>query len=128
VRFPLLDVPLVAFTATLPAYYKVRGFQKRYLFKKAFRGLLPPEILAKRKHGFGVPTGLWLKTHRQFEALARETLLSPAARQRGYFRAGGVEELLALHAADTSPFYGDILWTLLMLELWHEGHARSVAP
>jgi asparagine synthase (glutamine-hydrolysing) len=127
VRFPLLDVPLVAFTATLPAHYKVRGFQKRYLFKKAFRGLLPPEILAKRKHGFGVPTGLWLKTHRQFEALARETLLSPAARQRGYFRAGGVEELLALHAADTSPFYGDLLWTLLMLELWHEGHARSVA-
>ena len=78
VRFPLLDVPLVELTAALPARFKVRGLEKRYLFKHAFRSLLPAEILAKRKHGFGVPTGLWLRTHPRFQALARDTLLSPA--------------------------------------------------
>jgi asparagine synthase (glutamine-hydrolysing) len=122
VRFPLLDVPLVELTATLPARFKLRGLEKRYLFKHAFRTLLPAEILAKRKHGFGVPTGLWLRTHPPFEALARDALLSPAARQRGYFRPGVLEGLFARHAAEPTPYYGELLWTVLMLELWHRRH------
>ncbi len=125
VRFPLLDLPLVEFTGTLPASLKVRGLQKRYLFKRAFRALLPPETLAKRKHGFGVPTSVWLKSHRGFQSLARETLLSSRPRQRGYFRAGAIERLFERHAADSTPFYGDILWTILMLELWHRQHLEG---
>jgi asparagine synthase (glutamine-hydrolysing) len=74
VRFPMLDVPLVEFTATLPAEFKVRGLEKRHLFKRAFGELLPAEILSKRKHGFGVPTSSWLKTDPGFRSLARETL------------------------------------------------------
>jgi asparagine synthase (glutamine-hydrolysing) len=124
VRFPLLDVPLVELTAGLPAYFKVRGLEKRYLFKHAFRPLLPAAILGKRKHGFGVPTGLWLRTHPRFEALARDVLLSRAARQRGYFRPGAMEALFARHRADRTPYYGDLLWTVLMLEMWHRRHGE----
>jgi len=128
VRFPLLSLALVEFTGTLPADFKVRGFEKRYLFKRAFRSLLPSETLAKRKHGFGVPTADWLKTHPGFRELARDTLLSPRAVQRGYFRPGALENLFALHATDSTPFYGDILWAILMLELWHRSHIdRTVA-
>jgi len=128
VRFPLLDLPLVEFAATLPASLIVRGVEKRYLFKRAFRTLLPAATLTKRKHGFGVPTSLWLKSHPGFRDLVRETLLSSRARQRGYFRPGAIEEIFQLHAADETPFYGDVIWTLLMLELWHRRHldgARS---
>ncbi len=121
-RLPLLDLPLVEFTGTWPASLKVRGLEKRHLFKRAFRSLLPAEILAKRKHGFGVPTSQWLKEHPGFRALACDTLLSASARQRGYFRAGAVEDLFRHHAEDTTPFYGDILWRMLMLELWHRQH------
>jgi asparagine synthase (glutamine-hydrolysing) len=127
VRFPLLHLPLVEWTAALPARFKVRGFEKRYLFKYAFRPLLPREILAKRKHGFGVPTGLWLRSHPRFEALARDALLSPAARQRGYFRPGAIEDLLARHAAEPTPYYGDLLWTVLLLELWHRRHGAAAS-
>lgn len=123
VRFPLLDLPLVEFTGTIPANLKVRGLEKRYLFKRAFRALLPQETLAKRKHGFGVPTAEWLRGHHGLRELARDTLLSSRAVGRGYFRPGAVEELFALHAADSTAFYGDILWSLLMLELWHRRHA-----
>lgn len=122
VRFPLLDLALVEAVAGLPARFKVRGLEKRYLFKRAFRELLPPAILAKRKHGFGVPTSVWLKQERRFAELGRDTLLSTRALQRGYFRPGAVEKLFAAHAADTTPFYGDILWRVLMLELWHQRH------
>jgi asparagine synthase (glutamine-hydrolysing) len=126
VRFPLLALPLVEFTGTLPAALKVRGLEKRYLFKRAFRDLLPAETLAKRKHGFGVPTAEWLRHHRGFRELARETLLSRRALERGYFRQDGLERLLALHDAEVTPFYGDLLWFALMLELWHVRHVDGV--
>ncbi len=119
VRFPMLDHPLVEFTATLPVRDKVRGSEKRYLFKRAFASLLPRQVLTKTKHGFGLPVSDWLKTHRLFHDLARDTLLSNRCLQRGYLAPGSVESLLRLHAEDTTPYYGDMLWTLLMLELWH---------
>jgi asparagine synthase (glutamine-hydrolysing) len=125
VRFPLLDLTLGEHTMTWPAHLKVRGLSKRYLFKRTFRDLLPAEIMAKRKHGFGVPTALWLKTHPGFTALAHDVLLAPRARQRGYLRRGAIEELLARHRSDTTSYYGDALWTLLMLELWHCHHLDS---
>lgn len=122
VRFPLLDHPLVEFMATLPVREKVRGTEKRYLFKRAFASLLPAEILAKAKHGFGLPISGWLKTHAPFRDLARDMLLSADCLQRGYFAPGAVESLFRLHADDPTPYYGDLLWTLLMLELWHRHH------
>ena len=125
VRFPMLDHPLVELMATIPASYKVRGTEKRYIFKRAFRRLLPREILAKVKHGFGLPTSEWLKSHQGFRELGRDILLSSRSRQRGYFAPGAVEELFRLHEADHTPFYGDRLWTLLMLELWHRRHGEA---
>jgi hypothetical protein len=119
VRFPKLDLDLVEFTGTLPVRFKLRGLQRRCLFKRALRDLLPRETLAKHKHGFGVPTSMWLRNHAQFQELVRETLFSARARARGYFRPGAVEDLLDAHRKDTTtPYYEDLLWRILMLELW----------
>ena len=119
VRFPMLDHPLVELMATMPVRDKVRGTEKRYLFKRAFASLLPREVLAKTKHGFGLPISEWLRGHRAFVTLAHDTLETRQARERGYFAAGTVDWLFRQHAADATPFYGDVLWNLLMLELWH---------
>ena len=128
VRFPFLDLPLIEFTATWPASFKVHAGEKRHLFRQAFRELLPAETLAKRKHGFGVPTSLWLRTHAGFVDLAHDALLGPDAHVSSYFRRGALEELLRLHASDTTAFYGDLLWSVLMLELWHRRHVRGESP
>lgn len=128
VRFPLLDLPLVEHTATWPANFKLRGLEKRYLFKRAFRGLLPPETLAKRKHGFGVPTAVWLRSHRGFRELGHDLLLAPNARVAAYFRPGALAELFELHDREPSPYYGDRLWSVLMLELWHRHHLEETRP
>jgi asparagine synthase (glutamine-hydrolysing) len=127
-RFPLLDPRLVELTATWPARFKVRGLEKRHLFRHAFRPLLPAETLAKRKHGFGVPTSAWMKKDRRFGDFVRDVLLAPRVRERGYFRDGAIAELLRLHAEDTTPYYGDILWTVLMLELWQRRHVDGTPP
>ena len=113
---------LVEFTATLPARLKMRGLKMRHVFGKAFGALLPAAILAKRKQGFGVPTALWLRTHPRFRELARDLLLSPGLRERGQLRAQGIARLLDLHDGEASPYYGDLLWRVLMLELWQRRH------
>jgi asparagine synthase (glutamine-hydrolysing) len=122
VRFPMLDHPLAELTGGLPAAFKVNAGEKRYIFKRAFADLLPSEILAKVKHGFGLPVSHWLKAHPGFRELARDTLLSSGSRGRGYYATGALESLFCLHETDSTPFYGDILWSLLMLELWHRRH------
>jgi asparagine synthase (glutamine-hydrolysing) len=125
VRFPMLDPRLVEFTGALPAWHKVRGTEKRHLFKRAFSTLLPAATLAKLKHGFGLPISDWLRTHGPFRELARDTLLSRRSRERGYFAPGVMEDLFRLHEDDRTPFYGNLLWSFLMLELWHRHHGDA---
>jgi asparagine synthase (glutamine-hydrolysing) len=118
-RFPFLDRSVAEFASRIPPHLKLKRFQKRYLFKKAFRNLLPPEIIRKKKHGFGIPVAQWLKSDRRMRELARDTLLSSRAFERGYFRRDFVEDLFRRHESDDSSYYGDTVWTFLVLELWH---------
>ena len=55
------------FSARLPSTYKLKGPQLRWFFKEALRDFLPPEIIAKQKHGFGLPVGEWIAGHRAAE-------------------------------------------------------------
>jgi asparagine synthase (glutamine-hydrolysing) len=118
-RFPFLDRAVAEFSGRIPARLKLKGFEKRYLFKRAFRDLLPIEIIKKKKHGFGIPVATWMKSDKRMRELSRDTLLSSRAFRRGYFRRQFVEELFRRHDEDSSTFYGDTLWTFLALELWH---------
>lgn len=118
-RFPFLDRSVAEFSGRVPARLKVKGFDKRYLFKRAFRELLPVEIIRKKKHGFGIPVANWMKSDKRMRELSHDTLLSSRAFERGYFRRSFVEELFRLHQQDDSTFYGDTLWAFLMVELWH---------
>jgi asparagine synthase (glutamine-hydrolysing) len=123
VRFPFLDRSVAEFSGRIPAGLKMKGFEKRYLFKRAFRNLLPPEVIRKKKHGFGIPVSSWLKSDPRLRELARDTLLSTCAFERGYFRRRFIEDLFQKYEADESTYYGDTVWTFLVLELWHRQFA-----
>jgi asparagine synthase (glutamine-hydrolysing) len=127
VRFPYLDHELAEFSGRLPASLKVRLLEKRYLFKRATRNLLPEAILKKKKHGFGLPIGFWLKSDPHWHAWAKEILYDPRTYQRGYFRREFVEQLFSDMQQDETPYFGDLLWVFLVLELWHRQHVEVVA-
>jgi asparagine synthase (glutamine-hydrolysing) len=118
-RFPFLDRSVAQFSGQLPTQLKVKGFQKRYLFKKAFGNLLPTEIIRKKKHGFGIPVAVWMKNDPRMREVTHDTLGSARAYERGYFRRQFIEELLRKHDSDGDIYYGDTLWVFLLLELWH---------
>lgn len=125
--FPFLDRAVAEFSGRMPPRLKVKGFDKRYLFKRAFRNLLPPEVIRKKKHGFGIPVSNWLKTDPRLRELSRDTLFSSRAFGRGYFRRQFIEELFRQYEADDSTYYGDTVWTFLVLELWHRQFVDEVA-
>jgi asparagine synthase (glutamine-hydrolysing) len=118
-RFPFLARQVAEFSGSIPAHLKVKRFEKRYLFKQAFRNLLPPEVLKKKKHGFGIPVASWLKSDPRMRDFSRDILFSTRAAGRGYFRRKFLEELIALHEADGTSYYGDYVWSFLVLEMWH---------
>lgn len=119
-RFPFLERSVAEFSGRIPAGLKVKGFKKRYLFKRAFRELLPREILQKKKHGFGIPVAGWLRSDPRMRELLHDTLLSARAFNRGYFQRDFITDLFRSHEDEgSSTYYGDTLWTFLALELWH---------
>jgi asparagine synthase (glutamine-hydrolysing) len=128
VAFPLLADELVEFSLQLPPEMKLRGLRLRWFFKEALRGFLPDEIIAKKKHGFGLPFGPWVVKDRALAALAREAFSS--LRQRGAIRGDFLDALLASKINEHPGYYGEIVWILTMLELWLQGHgfgSRAIA-
>jgi asparagine synthase (glutamine-hydrolysing) len=60
-RAPFLDNDLVDFVRRLPSTLKLRGRVRKLVLKRALAGLVPSDILARRKKGFGVPLMDWLR-------------------------------------------------------------------
>jgi asparagine synthase (glutamine-hydrolysing) len=117
-RSPLLDRPLFEYVAGLPDHFKRGGSRGKVVLKEAVRDLLPPSILRRRKHGFGVPLGAWFRG--ELRPLVQDALLS-APRLRRWLRLDGVRTIVEDHMAGRVD-RGHQLWTLLTLELWMRKH------
>ena len=118
VRFPFLDMHVSDFASRIPARLKMRGTHLRSFFKRAYADLLPTEIRNKKKHGFGLPIAIWLKTNKALNELMHELVLSQDSLQRGYFKKKTLELMIERHKTDTSAFYGTLIWNFMVLELW----------
>ena len=115
-RSPFLDYRLVELTAAMPERLKIRGLTQKWLLRRAFGDLLPPQAARRRKRGFSLPLAGWLRS--SLRPWAYDTLLDGRAANRGYFRPRAVQRLLDEHAAGRADHSGKI-WALLTLELWH---------
>lgn len=116
VGFPLLDDELLRFSQRLPIDYKLKGLKLRWFFKEALRGFLPDEILSKKKHGFGLPFGVWATQHSGLRSLAHDSLHALA--RRGVVRASFVNRLIRELLPTHPGYYGEMVWILMMLEQW----------
>ncbi|CAN5859905.1 asparagine synthase (glutamine-hydrolyzing) [soil metagenome] len=116
-RSTFLDHNVIEFAASLPEKFKLRGLTTKYLLKRVLKQLLPAENLNRRKMGFAVPIGDWLRG--QMQPFLREILLSEKAFNRGLFSPSEVRRLVERHTRSERD-YAHQLWTLLMLELWFQ--------
>lgn len=116
VAFPLLDDRLVEFSQGLPSEFKLRGTKLRWFFKQALADFLPPEILTKKKHGFGLPVGQWLIGHRPLYDLAVDSIR--VVESRGLVQRAFVDELLERRLHEHPGYYGTMVWLLMVLGQW----------
>ena len=115
VRAPFLDRDVAEFVARLPVQYKLRGFQRKYLLKKACADLLPPAIVKRNKRGFQIPVAAWLRG--QLRPLVEELLGEDFLKQQGLFNPAGIRRLVDAHVSGAADLRKP-LWTLLVLQLW----------
>jgi asparagine synthase (glutamine-hydrolysing) len=125
-RFPLLDDALVDFSLRLPPALKVRGLKLRWFFKHALREVLPAEILAKKKHGFGLPFGVWLVRDDRLRGFVEASLAT--LRGRGIVRDDFLDRLVGDVLGRHPGYYGEMVWVLMMLGCWLDARAASREP
>jgi asparagine synthase (glutamine-hydrolysing) len=106
-RAVFLDPALVDFCRSLPNRWKYRNGTRKYLLKRALKGLVPDDVLERRKQGFSPPLRSWLS---RFPA-PRASRTVPGLRDEAFrrrweqHRTGAVDDRL-------------LLWTWLTLETW----------
>ena len=113
-RVPFLDHPLTEWVAALPPAMKLRGTTTKWILRQAMQGRLPPQILERRKMGFPVPIGSWLRG--AWAPLLGEYVTGPRARARGLFDASTVARLVGEHTRGID--HSERLWALLTFEIW----------
>jgi asparagine synthase (glutamine-hydrolysing) len=115
-RAPLLDTAVMEFAASLPRAWKVTRTENKKILKEAYEGILPHDVLYRRKMGFSMPVAEWFRD--ELYGYVREHLLDARSLARGYFRRDAVEALIEDHRAGRRN-NASRLWSLLMLEHWH---------
>ena len=113
-RSPLLDVNVVEWGISLPRNYKIKGFETKHILKDVARSLVPANLIDRPKMGFGIPRAEWLRT--EMKEMVTDLLTDKEAADRGWFNQNEVKKTLDLHMSGTDK--DQILWPILMLELW----------
>jgi asparagine synthase (glutamine-hydrolysing) len=125
VSFPMLHPAVVTLSTRIPPKMKMAGLELRTFFRRAMADFLPREVLEKKKHGFGLPFGLWLKTDEKLADLIYSLLSDLRARRivSSVFLTNLIDE----HRKGDDSYYGYLIWDLAMLEGWLATHdvARS---
>jgi asparagine synthase (glutamine-hydrolysing) len=107
-RVPFLDHEFVQLAMSIPAERKLRGGELKHVLKKAVRGIIPDEMIDRKKQGFGVPLQEWF-----FDRLGAfaEAELRRFCAETDFLDFHGIEQLIARRAYNQ-------LWFLLNFALW----------
>jgi asparagine synthase (glutamine-hydrolysing) len=103
---------------SIPEQVITRGKESKHILKKAVRGLIPDEIIDRRKQGFGVPIYEWF--FEQFGELAKREL-SAFCEQTDFLDRGAVLGLLRSGR-------GRDAWFLLNFALWWKEFIDCKSP
>jgi len=116
VRVPFLDKDLVEWVAwNIPPAWKMKRGEKKYIFRKAMAGMLPPEVLRQKKASFGAPVDYWLAN--DLREMVDDLLDEARIRRRGLFCPDTISRWVREHRAGSRDWSMQI-WQLLTFELW----------
>ncbi|WP_456377106.1 asparagine synthase (glutamine-hydrolyzing) [Thiolapillus sp.] len=130
-RFPFLDHRVMEFAANIPARYKIKVLNEKYILKKSMAGLIPESIRRRSKQPYRAPDSQSFFSQGEPAAYVKELLGEEALRQAGYFNPAAVGKLLRKSAsgrvigfADNMAFVG-ILSTMLLDKMFIQGYSAD---
>lgn len=114
-RVPFLDHKFVELAMSIPESVKTKNGVSKHLLKETVRGVIPDELIDRKKQGFGVPIYDWFSGR-----LGKEMHESVAqfAHETGLLNMDYIDTLF------TNPRNGHRLWYLFNLALWWKEFCR----
>ena len=115
-RVPFLDHKFVELAMSIPEKLKVKGGILKYILKKSVRGIIPDEIIDRKKQGFGVPVNEMLLD--RLGDRAKEELYS-FCDETDFLNKLEVQKLF-------KEKKGTLIWVLLNFALWWKHYIKSI--
>lgn len=76
---------------------KIHEDTTKYLLKKAVEGLIPDEIIYRKKVGFGAPMSTWMRG--DYGQYVEDSMMSSKLLERGFFNRRNIANLFKDHGA-----------------------------
>lgn len=115
-RSPFLNKELWDFTNDLPENFLLKGYNKKYILKEAFKDYFPKKFLDKQKKGFGVPVGDWLREELQNEI--REYIEISFLKKQAIFNANYIIKMVEDHIEGKVDNTFKV-WTFYCFQKWY---------
>lgn len=116
IRVPFLDHTFVEFATAIPSALKLKGMRTKHILKKAMSTVLPPEILTRKKIGFDIPLGIWIR--HELKEFVRDILSPESMKRHGFFNHDTIETLLTEHFKGAHN-HRQLLWPLIIFQFWY---------
>lgn len=119
-RVPFLDHRLIEFSMNLPTKLKVpgKGISKS-LLKKAVEGILPDNIIHRKKQGFAAPVKEWLRTI--WFDYAKDKIMNSKIHEQEIFNKSELEKIIIAYKSGKHNYANEI-YSLLILSIWYDKH------
>lgn len=122
VRVPLLDNAIIDFSRKVPMNKKIKGFQTKYLLRKALSRFQPSEIAFGKKRGFTPPLALWIKNGLKEYML--DSLSSESVANLGFLKHDYITEVIDDHLSGRAE-NSRLIWSLIVLVSWHRNYVAD---
>jgi asparagine synthase (glutamine-hydrolysing) len=122
VRVPLLDNAVIDFSRTVSPHMKIKGYQTKYILRKALSRFQTSEIAFGKKRGFTPPLAVWIKNGLKDYMLS---CLSPAyISSLGFLNHTHIAKIVDDHLNGKAE-NSRLIWALVSLVKWHKNYVSA---
>lgn len=115
-RPPILDIDMLELSGRVDSSLKIKSGESKYILKKSLEGVLPHEILYRKKQGFGVPLKHYFRN--ELRGFVEKYVIN--YRGHNYFREEYLNEIVSnLNKKHWDKDYSRVIWSILMFNMWY---------
>ena len=118
-RVPFLDKRLVELAFQIPTNIKTKNNEPKYILKKSVEGIIPSEIIWRKKQGFATSMSEWLKPNSATSKQLTDIIFKSKLKERNLLNYDYVQKLIYSHQYQNTE-HNFRIWNLITLSLWYD--------